>query len=56
MPRAKSKPKKKMPFSRTSKSITKEWNGTVAPGYKRDQYGRIVPKDAMDYARDRRKK
>ena len=44
----KSKPKKK------SKSMTKD--DTVARGYKRDQYGRIVPKDAMDYARERRKK
>ena len=36
-----------------SKSKGKEM---IAPGYKKDMYGRIVPKDAMDYARDRMKK
>ena len=36
-----------------SKSKGKEM---IAPGYQRDMYGRIVPKDAMDYARDRMKK
>lgn len=51
-PKVKSSKKSKL----KTKAKTKPMDNLAKRGYKRDQYGRIVPKDAMDYARDRRKK
>jgi len=51
-PKVKSSKKSKL----KTKAKTKPMDNLARSGYKRDKHGRVVPKDAMDYARDRRKK
>ena len=49
---------KRKPKAKTAKSPTKKKSKTlwIAPGHKKDRFGRIVPKTARDYAAEKKSK